>query len=142
MANLPDRIRVSAEMGSLHPLLEFVGSCLRSQGFGQERLQEVELAMEEILVNIFNYAYPGGEGEVELLCRCDGGNGLLVEVCDRGVPFDPLSMEEPDLAADIADRAIGGLGVFFVKRLIPGIRYRHEAGQNILTLPIGPESPI
>jgi len=125
-------------MGSLQPLLEFVGSCLASQGFGEDRLREIELAMEEILVNIFNYAYPDRKGEVEISCRCDGGEGVLVEVSDQGVSFDPLSLMEPDLQADIAERAIGGLGVFFVKQLIPGVRYRREEGRNILALPIEP----
>jgi len=139
MTQIPANIRVPAEIGSLQPLLEFVGSCLTSQGFGEERLREIELAMEEILVNIFNYAYPDQKGEVEISCRCDGGNGLLVEVSDQGVSFDPLSLVvEPDLQADVAERAIGGLGVFFVKQLIPGVRYRREEGRNILTLPIEP----
>ena len=50
-------------MGSLHTLQAFVVSCLASQGIGAARLREIELAMEEILVNIFRYAYPDGGGD-------------------------------------------------------------------------------
>jgi serine/threonine-protein kinase RsbW len=127
-------------MGSLHSLLVFVESCLVSQGIGEVRLREVELAMEEILVNIFRYAYPDRKGDVELACRLDDGGRVLVEVADQGVPFDPLSREDPDLQTDIEERSVGGLGVFFVKQLIPAIRYRREGGRNILTLPIDPEA--
>lgn len=140
MAQIPAHIRVPACMGSLHTLLAFVGSCLASKGIAEERLREVELAMEEILVNIFNYAYPDRKGEVEIACRLDGGGRVLVEVADQGIPFDILAREDPDLQAGIEERNVGGLGVFIVKRLIPAIRYRREGERNILTLPIDPEA--
>ncbi len=123
-------------MDSLHPLLVFVRSCAMQQGLGQERLQEIELAMEEILVNIFNYAYPDRLGEVEVACRLADDGRLLVEVADQGVPFNILSREDPDLKAGIEERSIGGLGVFFVKQFIRDIRYQREGGRNILTLTI------
>jgi anti-sigma regulatory factor (Ser/Thr protein kinase) len=115
-----------------------VGSFLESQGVGRKRLSEIELAMEEILVNIFNYAYPERQGEVEITCGFDDGGGLQVEVSDQGIPFNILSRGDPDLQGGVAERAIGGLGVFFVKQLIPAVRYRREGGLNILTLPIDP----
>jgi len=55
----------------------------------------------------------------------------------RGSLRQPLP-GNPDLQADIAERNIGGLGVFFVRQLVPAIRYRWEDGRNILTLPIDP----
>jgi serine/threonine-protein kinase RsbW len=138
MTQIPAHIRVSANIDSLHTLLAFVGSCLESNGIGQERLREIELAMEEILVNIFNYAYPDRQGEVEIACGFDDGGGVQIEVSDQGIPFDILARGDPDLQVDIAERKIGGLGVFFVKQLVPAIRYRWEEGRNILTLPIDP----
>jgi serine/threonine-protein kinase RsbW len=123
-------------MDSLHPLLVFVKSCAMQQGLGQERLQEIELVMEEILVNIFNYAYPDRLGEVEVACRLADDGRLLVEVADQGVPYNILSREDPDLKAGIEERNIGGLGVFFVKQFIRDIRYEREGGRNILTLTI------
>jgi serine/threonine-protein kinase RsbW len=138
MTKIPAHIKGPANIDFLHTLLEFVGSCLEAQGIGQERLREIELAMEEILVNIFNYAYPDRQGEVEITCGFDEGGGLQVEVSDQGVPYDSLARENPDLQVGIAERNIGGLGVFFVKQLIPAIRYRWEDGRNILTLPIDP----
>jgi anti-sigma regulatory factor (Ser/Thr protein kinase) len=106
------------------------------QGLGQERLQEIELAMEELLVNIFNYAYPDRLGEVEIACRLADDGRLLVEVADQGVPYNILSREDPDLKAGIEERNIGGMGVFFVKQFIRDIRYQREGGRNILTLTI------
>jgi serine/threonine-protein kinase RsbW len=138
MTQIPAHIRIPAHIDSLQTSLAFVGSFLEAQGVVQERLREIELAMEEILVNIFNYAYPDRQGEVEITCGFDDGGGLQVEVSDQGIPFNSISRGNPDLQAGIAERNIGGLGVFFVKQLIPAIRYRREDGRNILTLPIDP----
>lgn len=123
-------------MESLRPLLAFVRSSAMQQGLGQERLQEIDLVMEEILVNIFHYAYPDRPGDVEVSCRLADDGRLLVEVADQGVPFNMLSREDPDLKAGIEERSIGGLGVFFVKQFVRDIRYHREEGRNILTLPI------
>lgn len=142
MTKIISRIRVLAHIDSLPASLANVESCLESQGIGQQRRREIELAMEEILVNIFNYAYPDRPGEVEIVCGLDDGGGLQVEVSDQGIPFNSLSRENPDLQADIAERNVGGLGVYFVKQLVPAIRYRREEGRNILTLPIDPTAVL
>ncbi|MDZ4164073.1 MAG: ATP-binding protein, partial [Smithellaceae bacterium] len=142
MGNLSEEIRVPAEMGYLRELLAFVASCAERSGFGQTRLREIELVMEEILVNIFNYAYPDRKGDVGIACRSADDGKLLVEITDQGIPFDILSLNDPDLQAGIEERNIGGLGVFFVKQLIRDIRYRRESGRNILTLTIDPTPAV
>ena len=138
MTQIPTDIRVPARLESLQPLLQFVEACAKGQDFGKARRWEIELVMEEILVNIFNYAYPDRQGDVGIACRSDDDGKLLVEITDQGIPFDILSLNDPDLQAGIEERNIGGLGVFFVKQLIRDIRYRRESGRNILTLTIDP----
>ena len=143
MTQIPAHIRVPANIDSLHTLLAFVGSCLESQGIGQERLREIELAMEEILVNIFNYAYPDSMGNVAIVCRPDDSGKILIEIADDGIPFNILTRDEPDLDSGIEERSVGGLGIFFVRQLAQEIRYRREGGRNILTFTIdpAPQSP-
>jgi len=143
MTETSEEIRVSAKLDNLYPLLNFVSSCAKQCGAGPERLTEIELALEEILVNIFNYAYPGGQGDVAIRCRCDAGGRLVVEIADDGVPFDILTRAEPDLDAAIEERNIGGLGIFFVRQFVQEIGYRREGGRNVLTLAIdpAPQSP-
>ncbi len=142
MVQFPAEIRVPARLDNLYQLLEFVASCAKQQGAGEERIREIDLVMEELLVNIFNYAYPEGSGEVEIACRADDAGRLLVEIADDGVPFDILSRDDPDREAGIEERAIGGLGIFFVRRLVQEIRYRREGGRNILTLTIDPKPAV
>ena len=136
MMAIPATIILPAKLDSLYESMNFVSSCAREQGFSEERINEIELALEEVLVNIFNYAYKESsiEGNVEITCRLGDAESLVIEIADSGLPFDILAVREPDVTAEIDERPIGGLGVFFVKRLMDDVKYRREAERNILTL--------
>ena len=133
---LPEKIVLPATLDSLYKFMDFVSSCAGEQGFNEERVGEILLALEEVLVNIFKYAYKNSpvEGEVEITCKAVGSETFIIEVVDSGIPFDLLSASEPDITASIDERKIGGLGIFFVKRLMDDVRYTHEEGRNKLTL--------
>ena len=134
---MPSSVRLPATLASLQPLLAFVLARAGEAGFGEARCGEIELVLEEVLVNVFNYAYAGGSGKVEVACAVEPDGRLRIEISDDGVPFDPLAREDPDRGADLETRAVGGLGIFFVKQLIGDVRYRREGGKNILTLRAG-----
>ncbi len=130
-----------ATLDSLRPLMAFVSRCLVSRGFSHLRASEVELAVEEALVNVFRYAYPDRPGEVEVRCQAADDGRLVIEIEDEGVPFNLLSIPDPELSPDINRRKIGGLGVFFIRRMIDDVRYRREQNRNVLTLVVSPERP-
>jgi len=142
MSRSPVNIRIPATLESLHPLIEFVTSCAQRRGMSQARIREIELVMEELLVNIFNYAYPDQPGDVEIACRPDDAGNLMVEIADEGVPFNILTQKDPDRELGIEARNIGGLGIYLVKRLIRDIRYRREGNRNILTLTVDPATQM
>jgi anti-sigma regulatory factor (Ser/Thr protein kinase) len=135
MGNTPGKIILTAEMENLFPLLEYTRDRLRERGLGEDALARLELAIEEILVNIIHYAYPESTGDIELRFNGDE-NGTIIEIKDRGVPFNPLDLPEPDLHASIEERPIGGLGIYFARKIADEMEYRHEDGCNILRLTI------
>jgi len=128
------KIESSARIEHLERLIEFISRCATEQGFGQERTQEMEVATEEVLVNIFNYAYPEKAGKVQVSCTAEDEVGFVIEVMDDGIPFNILSLPDPDVTSGISDRKVGGLGVFLVRELVNEIRYRRDGDRNILTL--------
>ncbi len=91
------------------------------------------VAVEEAFVNICHYAYPGKYGDVTVFISVDTDT-FVVQLADLGEPCDVLSLPEPDLTADIMERRIGGLGVFFIRKLTNNVTYRRENGQNILQM--------
>ncbi|HEN21374.1 MAG TPA: ATP-binding protein [Desulfobacteraceae bacterium] len=127
------KIKLPATIGHLERLVGFVSDCAKNTGFSDNRIREIELATEEALVNIFNYAYPDGPGDLEVSCTPQQNAFLKIEIMDNGMPFDPLSLPDPDLQADISERKVGGLGIFFMRKMADELQYRREKGCNILT---------
>jgi serine/threonine-protein kinase RsbW len=126
-------LHLPAKLENLGRFKESVADCVSTEGFDQKRIQEIELALEEALVNIFNYAYPEEAGDVEVNCKIENGQ-FIIEIIDAGIPFDMTSLSDPDLTADVDERKIGGLGIFLLKKMVDEVRYRREKDQNILNL--------
>ena len=100
-----------------------------------ETQMQVRLAMEEIFVNIANYAYHPEVGEVEV--RYDVTNDpllLTIQFLDSGVPFNPLAKEDADTSEEALMEREGGLGIYLVKNLMDDVRYAYEDGKNVLTM--------
>jgi len=134
MDQTSESTRLPARMENLNRLMEWILDFLREKGFPEERIQDIELASEEALVNIIRHGFPDREpGEVTIRCRGETDDSVEIEFSDDGVPFDPASMAQPDLHLPIEDRRVGGLGVFLIRRLINEVRYRRDGGRNILT---------
>jgi len=129
-------IRVPAKLDHLHALIDMVSNCAKEQGLGEKRINEIEIAAEEALVNIFHYAYQGQEGDVEISCRVERGRTFIIEIIDSGMPFDPFSVSEPDTTLDVAERQIGGIGVFLIKKLMDEVTYQRDNNKNILKLAV------
>lgn len=100
-------------------------------------MHELDLLIEEILVNIWRYSYPeGAPGTVIVTYSIPEPGHLAVEVGDQGVEFDPLKASPPNLTLDLAQRPVGGLGIWLVKSFARSLTYRREQGWNRLTFAI------
>ena len=124
-----------ATMDSLEKLMHFVSGFAGDHGFSKERIRDIQLATEEALLNIFQYAYPDEhKGEVEVICEMMGDSELSIRILDNGIPFDILSLSEPDLTCPLPDRKIGGLGCYLIRKMADGVQYRRQGGKNVLNL--------
>ncbi|NLI29662.1 MAG: ATP-binding protein [Nitrospiraceae bacterium] len=137
MNNLSAHVIRPAKLSELPGILAWIAECAARQGFHADRINQIEVAAEEALVNIMNYAYPDGNGTVEIRCTGTGPSSLVLEFIDTGSPFDVLSVPDPDLAIALEDKEIGGLGVFLMKQLINHVEYRRDGAANRLTFIIG-----
>jgi len=123
----------SAKLESLEPAVKFIRSEAEKLGFDKKKINQIELVSEEILVNIINYAYPEREGSFEVNCTPEENNALKVRITDWGVPFNPLSLPDPDVNLPIEEREIGGLGIYLVRRNVDEVSYERQNDANILT---------
>jgi len=129
-----DILNLPARLQSLDSFLAFLLEKAKSCGASQELLGDIKLSMEELLTNIFFYAYPDDEGHVEVAWSAESEGRLRIEVTDWGMPFDPLAFKAPDLELDFAERDIGGMGIFLARQLADQMSYRRSRDANHLTV--------
>lgn len=95
---------------------------------------DLALVLEEVLTNVIRHGYgAGAEAWIDISAEISGGK-LRLEVRDRARPFDPFTAAPPDLEADLAERPVGGLGIFLVRRLMDRVDYRRQGHENVLVM--------
>ena len=96
---------------------------------------QIDVAVEEIFVNIASYAYGDETGKVVLKIKIDNDpKKAVITFMDSGIPYDPLAKEDPDVTLSAEERQIGGLGIFMTKQFMDELEYEYTDGQNVLTL--------
>jgi anti-sigma regulatory factor (Ser/Thr protein kinase) len=135
------RLTLPAIAGSISAFSQFVRDGAAEVGVATHEFAKLDLVLEEILINVARYAYSPEAGEVEVAYAAAGPHKLRIEIADSGRVFNPLQADPPDLSRGLADRPIGGLGVFLVKSMVDSIDYRREGDRNVLafTFPIDGE---
>lgn len=115
-------------------LNNFIDEACESNGFDMPTTMQINLAMEEAVVNVINYAYPAGtKGNITIEAKSNGKE-LIFVITDTGKPFDPTAKAEVDTTLSVEDRSIGGLGIHLIRQIMDNINYERTDGHNILTL--------
>jgi sigma-B regulation protein RsbU (phosphoserine phosphatase) len=115
-------------------LVEHVDAACEAVGFDMSTTMQINLAIEEAVVNVIDYAYPvGTKGDI-CIEFVAGEEGLVVTISDSGAPFDPTTRGEVDTTLSAEERSIGGLGIMLMRRYMDSTEYRREGDRNILTL--------
>ena len=129
-------LTIQADDKELERVLDFIYQQLPSD-CETDLLYKIDLAAEEIFVNIAHYAYkdklPEEGGKVWLNCSMENDT-LTMIFKDTGIPFNPLAKADPDITLSAEERKIGGLGIFLTKKYMDSIDYKYETGANILTM--------
>ena len=123
------------DVAAIPRLAEFINRVCEAAGVDEGFTMQLNLAAEEAVVNVMNYAYPPGtKGDIEVTSRI-AGNTVTLVIRDSGVPFDPTAKADADTTLTAEERPIGGLGIYLVRRLMDSIAYERTAdGKNVLTM--------
>ncbi len=126
-------LRIPAKLEGMDLILAFVSLLLDNHGCAAKVRTKLRMAVEELYVNVTLYAYPSGDGWVEIRGNVENGMATF-RLIDGGKPFDPLEKPDPDTLLSGEDREIGGLGIFMVKSMVDELEYEYSGGCNRLTL--------
>ena len=129
------QITIEATVQNIPKIINFIDNAMDEWGATVKTKYRIDVAADEILVNISHYAYAPNAGEVTVQMDLDEATRMLsIVFTDSGMPFDPLQKPDPDVTLPKEQRQIGGLGIFIVKKIMDAVDYRREGGRNILTL--------
>lgn len=117
---------------SFDNVTEYIAAQCEKAGCDEATISQITIASSEVLANIDSYVYENG-GEIEVLTKC-GDRKMTVIFKDKGKPFNPLLVQEPDTTLPLSKRKPGGLGIFIVKKLMSDTEYAFISGQNVLKL--------
>ena len=112
----------------------FIDEVCEANGFDMATTMQINLAIEEAVVNVMNYAYPEGtKGDITIEAKANKTEMSII-ISDTGKPFDPTAKAEVDITLSAEDRSIGGLGIHLIRQIMDNINYERIDGHNVLTL--------
>ena len=127
-----------AEVEQLVHVCNFIHEELHRRGAPKWVSNPLDIAAEELFVNVCHYAYPGATpedpGEVRIGFEYEANPpSLTVTIEDDGIPYNPLAKPDAVTPDNIADVPIGGLGILMAKRSVDSMEYERRGESNVLT---------
>lgn len=124
-----------ATVEALDDVQAFIEGELELANAPMKTMLQISICVEELYVNIANYAYNPSVGDATIRCiLSENPSKISIQFEDGGVPFDPLAKEDADTTLTAEEREIGGLGILMVKRSMDCVTYAYENGKNIFTM--------
>ena len=145
-------LKILAVVKNLAQVLENVDAQLEAENCPMKIQMQVDIAVEELFVNIADYAYTPDTGDADILIETLNtcpipeeyrkglsekdlkGKWLRITLSDSGVPFDPLQKDDPDISLSAQERRVGGLGIFMVKKSMDHMYYEYKDGKNHISI--------
>ena len=128
-------IRVKAILENLPQVLALVEGVLEQNECPLKLQMQMDIAVEELFVNIVNYAYTEGEGDAVIRMEIlDDPKRAGITLIDEGMEFNPLDRPDPDVTLSVEQRKIGGLGIYLARKNTDQLTYERRDGRNILTI--------
>ena len=128
-------IEVEAIVDNLPKVLAFVDEQLKTANCSMPTKMTIDVAVEELFVNIANYAYESGVGKATIQSTMlEEPLAIEITFIDSGMQYNPLEKEDPDITLPLHKRKKGGLGIFMVKLTMDDMVYEYKDEKNILTI--------
>ena len=128
-------LTIAATVENIEVVTDFVNQQLEELACPMKAQMQIDIAIDELFSNIAHYSYNPEIGQATVRVEVmENPLAVYITFIDNGVPYDPLSKEDPDLTLSAEERQIGGLGIYLVKKSMDEITYEYKDGQNILRI--------
>jgi len=127
-------LTIENKISSLNEIASFVEQFGAENNLLQKDIFELNLILDELITNTINYGYSDSEiHTIEISIEIESGS-FLIKIIDDGKEFNPIERENADINVELADRKIGGLGIYLVKQKIDNITYQRISNKNVLNI--------
>jgi anti-sigma regulatory factor (Ser/Thr protein kinase) len=132
-------LTVPGELASLDAIGDFVLDQARAAGLDKQATYQLRLAVDELATNSIIHGYQENNlsGAVAITAEVNE-HALAIVIEDTAVPYDPLQRDlacvEENFDKPLAERPVGGLGIFFVRQAVHEFHYEWREGRNRNTL--------
>lgn len=128
-------LKIKAKLENIEKVIAFIDGELEKIDCPMKVQMQIDVACDEILANIVNYAYKDKDGDMDVIFSVkEDQQEISIAFVDSGVAFNPLEKEDPDVTLKAEERQIGGLGIFLVKKTMDDVIYEFKDNQNQLTI--------
>jgi serine/threonine-protein kinase RsbW len=122
--------QLDAKAPDIGELVNRLQALFDARGLPPMLFQSFAMAFDEVISNVA--AYGSAHDAIRVHVTIDT-NEVRAEVIDDGVAFDPLQLPDPDVTSGVEERAIGGLGVYLVRKMMDGVKYERRERHNSLS---------
>lgn len=122
------------DINDIGKLPEFLEKLAATTSISDEISFKINLALEEAIVNVMQYAYPEGTKGVITLKATVSTTNIEFVLTDNGQEFDPTTIANTDTSLSAEEREIGGLGIYLTRQIMDSVEYKRIENQNILIL--------
>ena len=124
-------LNITSDMRNLARVADFVADAAVKTNLTTRQSDDVQMAVDEAVTNVMEHAYAGvTDGNIAIKMRIDE-KLIFVEIRDQGKEFDPKKVKKPNIKGPLAERSIGGLGVFFMKKLMDKVEFARDDAGNV-----------
>ena len=128
-------LNIAATVENIDTVTDFVNEQLEALDCPMKAQMQIDIAIDELFGNIAHYAYNPEVGDATVRIEVmEEPLSVVITFIDKGIPYDPLAKEDPDVTLSAEERQIGGLGIYMVKKTMDDITYEYKDGQNILKI--------
>lgn len=127
-------LTVPAATEKLADVRKFVFDHSSKEGFSENQIEDIRLAVDEAFTNIIKHAYKYDSNQDVLVQLHFDKDKLVVKLTDYGSSFDITKYKRPNLEEQIKMKKRGGMGVHLIKTLMDDVSYNRENKKNEITM--------
>ena len=102
---------------------------------GEDVAYAMELCLDELFSNAIHYGYADdATKKIDVTMKISDGK-MILTIADDAPKFNPFEdAPKPNIDAKLEERSVGGLGIFFVTKMVDSAIYERKENCNVVTL--------